>query len=48
VETALAVLTRGTRLPRDQVHEDDVASIRLAEDIGLSRFVTMEHWIVDR
>lgn len=44
VETALhALLTRG-RIPRYQVLESNTASIKLAESLGLQRFVTVEHF----
>jgi GNAT superfamily N-acetyltransferase len=45
VESALHTLARRQYIPRYQVHEDNHASIRLAEAIGLRRFVTMEHWL---
>jgi len=45
VESALHSLARRQYIPRYQVHEDNRASIRLAEAIGLRRFVTMEHWL---
>jgi RimJ/RimL family protein N-acetyltransferase len=45
VETALhALLTRG-RVPRYNVLEGNTASIRLAESLGMQRFVTVEHFI---
>lgn len=44
VETAVhSLLTRGC-LPRYQVHEINRPSIALAEQMGLTRFVTVEHW----
>jgi predicted GNAT family acetyltransferase len=44
VTTAVhSLLTRGC-LPRYQVHEENQPSIALAEQIGLTRFVTVEHW----
>lgn len=44
VTTAVhSLLTRGC-LPRYQVHEENLPSIALAEQIGLTRFVTVEHW----
>ena len=44
VETAVhSLLNRGC-LPRYQVHESNAPSIALAEQIGLQRFVTVEHW----
>jgi hypothetical protein len=45
VETALSALSDARRVPRYQVLEDNVASIQLAESIGLERFVTVEHWV---
>ncbi len=44
VETAVASLQRRGCIPRYQVHEINVPSIRLAEAIGLQRFVVIEHW----
>jgi len=44
-ESALHTLAQRQSIPRYQVHEDNHASIRLAESIGLRRFVTMEHWL---
>ena len=44
VECALHTLALRQCIPRYQVHEDNHASIRLAETIGLRWFVTMEHW----
>jgi GNAT superfamily N-acetyltransferase len=44
VETALHVLLRYNRIPRYQVHESNRPSIHLAENLGLRRFVTMEHF----
>jgi len=43
-ETALHVLLRHYRIPRYQVHESNRASIHLAENLGLHRFVTTEHF----
>ena len=44
VEMAVhSLLTRGC-LPRYQVHEVNHPSIALAERIGLTRFVAVEHW----
>ena len=45
VESALHTLTLRQCIPRYQVHEDNHASIQLAEKIGLRRFVTMDHWL---
>jgi RimJ/RimL family protein N-acetyltransferase len=45
VESALHTLALRQSIPRYQVHEDNIASIQLAEKIGLRRFVTMEHWL---
>jgi len=45
VETALHTLANRGYIARYQVHEANHASIRLAESIGLRRFVTMEHWL---
>jgi GNAT superfamily N-acetyltransferase len=45
VETALHALELRQSIPRYQVHEENHASIQLAEAIGLRRFVTMEHWL---
>lgn len=45
VRTALAELgTRGL-LPRYQVHDDNIPSIRLAESIGLTRFLEITHFL---
>jgi predicted GNAT family acetyltransferase len=44
VETAVASLQRRGCTPRYQVHEVNRPSIRLAEQIGLQLFVTIEHW----
>jgi len=44
VETVLHVLLRHNRIPRYQVHESNRPSIHLAENLGLRRFVTMEHF----
>jgi RimJ/RimL family protein N-acetyltransferase len=41
--TALAELDRQGRVARYQVHDDNLASIRLAESIGLERFLTIAH-----
>jgi len=44
VETAVHLLLRRGCLPRYQVHERNQPSIALAERIGLTPFVTVEHW----
>lgn len=45
VRTALAELgTRGLS-PRYQVHDDNIPSIRLAESIGLTRFLEITHFL---
>ena len=44
VETAVHSLLARNCLPRYQVHEDNHASIALAEQIGLTPFVAVEHW----
>jgi len=44
VETALASLQQRGYTPRYQVHEENQPSIRLAEEIGLTCFVTIDHW----
>jgi RimJ/RimL family protein N-acetyltransferase len=45
VRTALAELARHDLLPRYQVHEENTPSIRLAESIGLQRFLTITHFL---
>lgn len=47
VETALHVLLRRHYIPRYQVHEENHASIRLAESLGLRQFVSMEHYVYE-
>jgi RimJ/RimL family protein N-acetyltransferase len=47
VETALHTLAQNKRIPRYQVHEDNHASIRLAERLGLCKFVTVEHYVYE-
>jgi RimJ/RimL family protein N-acetyltransferase len=47
VESALHTLALRQSIPRYQVHEDNQASIQLAEAIGLRRFVTMVHWLAE-
>jgi GNAT superfamily N-acetyltransferase len=44
VETALSVLADRGCIPRYQMHEDNEPSIRLAESIGLERFLVTEHF----
>ncbi|SHE74933.1 Acetyltransferase (GNAT) family protein [Kaistia soli DSM 19436] len=43
VATALAVLAERSRLPRYHVADGNVASIALAEGLGLQRFLTLTH-----
>ncbi len=45
VETALSALLREERIPRYQVREDNRPSIRLAEAVGLEKFLTTEHFV---
>lgn len=45
VETALATLADAGLQPRYQAHENNAASIALAEGLGLVRRVTAEHWL---
>jgi predicted GNAT family acetyltransferase len=45
VETALALLVDRGYIPRYQMHEDNLPSIRLAESVGLKRFLTTEHFL---
>jgi hypothetical protein len=42
--TALAELSR-RRVPRYQVHDDNKPSILLAESVGLTRFLTITHFL---
>jgi RimJ/RimL family protein N-acetyltransferase len=44
VSTALAELESRDLTPRYQVLDDNTASIRLAESVGLKPFVTLTHW----
>jgi RimJ/RimL family protein N-acetyltransferase len=44
VSTALAALESRGLTPRYQVLDDNTASIRLAESVGLEPFVTLTHW----
>jgi GNAT superfamily N-acetyltransferase len=45
VRTALAQLEALGHTPRYQVIESNTASIRLAESLGLTHFLSIEHWI---
>lgn len=45
VRTALAELARRGLTPRYQVHDDNVPSIRLAESIGMQRFLEITHFL---
>lgn len=45
VRAALAELARHRRVPRYQVHEGNEPSIRLAEAVGLRRFLTTTHFV---
>ena len=45
VRTALAELGIRGLMPRYQVHDDNVPSIRLAESIGLTRFLEITHFL---
>ena len=47
VASALATLARQNRIPRYQVHEANLPSIHLAEALGLTRFVTLEHFLYE-
>lgn len=44
VESALHQLLTNGYMPRYQMHESNVASMRLAETVGLRRFLTVEHY----
>jgi predicted GNAT family acetyltransferase len=48
VETSLALLADRGYIPRYQMHEDNLPSIRLAESIGLVRFLVTEHFLFSR
>lgn len=48
VETAIDVVVEKGLIPRYQVHEKNEASIRLAETVGLVRFLTTEHWLMEK
>lgn len=45
VRTAVFHTQKRGYIPRYQVLENNLASIRLAESIGLTRAVTLEHWL---
>jgi len=45
VRTALAELGERRLSPRYQVHDDNIPSIRLAESIGLTRFLETTHFL---
>ena len=45
VKTAIRTLRDRAKRPRYQVLETNEASIRLAESLGLERFVTTEHYL---
>jgi len=45
VSTALAALAEQRLTPRYQVEEHNTASIALARSVGLTPFLTLEHWI---
>ena len=45
VRTALAELGLRGLLPRYQVHDDNIPSIRLAESVGLTRFLEITHFL---
>ncbi len=47
VLTALAWVTGSGYVPRYAVHEQNEASLRLAESVGLVRFLTTEHWVFE-
>lgn len=44
VQAALVSLHKRGLTPRYQVHEENLASIQLAEALGLARFALVEHW----
>lgn len=44
VETAISALQHRGLRPRYQVHEENIPSICLAEELGLTRFAVIEHW----
>jgi len=45
VRTALAELARRRLTPRYQVDRNNTPSIRLAESVGLQRFLTITHFL---
>ncbi|TWT10820.1 GNAT family N-acetyltransferase [Reyranella sp. CPCC 100927] len=45
VRTALAELERRQLIPRYQVHEENVPSVRLAQSIGLDQFLQITHFL---
>jgi ribosomal protein S18 acetylase RimI-like enzyme len=45
VRTALAELARRRCVPRYHVAEENTASIRLAESLGMTRFLTLTHYL---
>ena len=45
VKTAIAELAERGLTPRYQAHDDNAASIALAESIGLTRFLTITHFL---
>ena len=47
VLTALAWVMGSGCVPRYAVHEQNEASMRLAESVGLVRFLTTEHWVFE-
>lgn len=47
VQTALHELLIRGHIPRYQVHEQNAASIALAESVGLRPFSTLTHWVTD-
>jgi RimJ/RimL family protein N-acetyltransferase len=48
VTAALHALLAERRIPRYQVHEHNAPSIRLAQALGLTPFVTMEHFLAEK
>lgn len=47
VATALHSLAQQNRTPRYQVHEANLSSIQLAESLGLTRFVKIDHFLYE-
>jgi GNAT superfamily N-acetyltransferase len=45
VQSALGELARRGHVPRYQVAEDNTASIRLAETLGMTRYLTLTHYL---